>query len=307
VLYFDAYNGVNGEELWQSDGTTAGTQMIEIVPGSGSSTPVGLTSIGTRLYFSAVDDVAGRELWKADPPVPSPDFVITAVTLNPATSALNGTFAATVTVKNQGNLAGDGKFLDVWSHQPTAQPCAATGTARQSVGTLAAGASKVLTFSALNAGTVAGMKMFRAFVDSGCGTAESNNANNQFIKVYPVNQPTATADLTVTNVVINTAAPVANGVITATVTVKNQGTTTADGKNLEVWSHQPTAQACGAIGNARQTVGSLAVGVSKTLTFSGLPAGIAGAKTLRAYVDSGCGTTETNEDNNQLTKAYTVQ
>jgi subtilase family serine protease len=125
--------------------------------------------------------------------------------------------------------------------------------------------------------------------------------------VYPVNQPTATADLTVTNVVINTAAPVANGVITATVTVKNQGTAAADGKNLEVWSHQPATRACGATGNARQTVGSLAVGATKVMTVTGLPAGIAGAKTLRAYVDSACATAENNEGNNQLTKAYTVQ
>jgi len=125
---------------------------------------------------------------------------------------------------------------------------------------------------------------------------------------YPVNQPTATADLTITDIVINTAAPIANGIITATITVKNQGTTATDGKNLEVWSHQPTAQACGATGNARQTIGSsLAAGATKNLIFTGLPVGSAGSKTLRAYIDSACGTPENDEGNNQMTKAYTAK
>jgi len=74
-----------------------------------------------------------------------------------------------------------------------------------------------------------------------------------------------------------------------------------------VWPSLATAQACGAVGTKRMAVGTLAAGTSKVLTFTSLAAGTAGAKALRAYVDSGCGTTETNEGNNQLTKAYTVQ
>jgi pimeloyl-ACP methyl ester carboxylesterase len=50
-------------------------------------------------------------------------------------------------------------------------------------------------------------------------------------------------------------------------------------------------------------VGVLAAGVSKTITLS-LTAGLAGANTLRAFVDSSCQTTESNEGNNQSTLAY---
>jgi subtilase family serine protease len=48
------------------------------------------------------------------------------------------------------------------------------------------------------------------------------------------------------------------------------------------------------------------VGASKSFTFTGLSAGSAGSKTFRAFVDSQCGTAESNERNNQRIKAYTV-
>ena len=48
------------------------------------------------------------------------------------------------------------------------------------------------------------------------------------------------------------------------------------------------------------------MGATKTLKLSNLPAGAAGSKTFRAYADSQCGTTESNEGNNQLTLNYTV-
>jgi hypothetical protein len=54
----------------------------------------------------------------------------------------------------------------------------ATGEVYAGIGTLAAGASKTLTFAGLAAGA-AGTKTLRAFVDSLCQTAEPNESNNQ--------------------------------------------------------------------------------------------------------------------------------
>ena len=40
TLFFTADDGVNGNELWKSDGTEAGTVLVkDINPGSGSSSP----------------------------------------------------------------------------------------------------------------------------------------------------------------------------------------------------------------------------------------------------------------------------
>jgi ELWxxDGT repeat protein len=65
-LYFP-WCGSQGCELWRTDGTAAGTAIVrDIEPGSGSSTPSGLTVIGSTLYFAAYDTTNGRELWKSD-------------------------------------------------------------------------------------------------------------------------------------------------------------------------------------------------------------------------------------------------
>lgn len=68
LLYFAATDdGTNGRELWVTNGTTAGTNMlININSGSASSNPTDLTVLNGNLYFTADDGVNGRELWISD-------------------------------------------------------------------------------------------------------------------------------------------------------------------------------------------------------------------------------------------------
>lgn len=113
-------------------------------------------------------------------------------------------------------------------------------------------------------------------------------------------------DFVVTRVTLNPGSPTRNRTFSATVTVKNQGTASGDGRYLDVWTNQATSRSCGAAGNQRKSVGTLAAGASATFTFTSLSAGTRGSKTFRGFVDSQCGTAESNEGNNQLTKTYTV-
>ena len=65
-LYFTADDGENGEELWVTDGTTEGTQLLrDIYPGSGGSGSFNryLTEVNDKLYFTADDGKNGEELW----------------------------------------------------------------------------------------------------------------------------------------------------------------------------------------------------------------------------------------------------
>jgi ELWxxDGT repeat protein len=72
--YFKGKDPGHGTELWVTDGTEAGTQLVlDIDPGPvrspgpprGSGEPSELTSIGDQLLFSAGDQ-RGRELWATD-------------------------------------------------------------------------------------------------------------------------------------------------------------------------------------------------------------------------------------------------
>jgi len=64
-LFFIADNGKTGEELWRSNGTSAGTQLLkDIRPGEENSNINFYTTIGNITYFGANDGEHGYELWK---------------------------------------------------------------------------------------------------------------------------------------------------------------------------------------------------------------------------------------------------
>ncbi len=68
ALYFFADDGIDGRELWRSDGTEVGTWRVrDICSGQcGSSFATELVVFQGELYFEADDGVHGRELWRSD-------------------------------------------------------------------------------------------------------------------------------------------------------------------------------------------------------------------------------------------------
>ncbi|MBK8365096.1 MAG: T9SS type A sorting domain-containing protein [Bacteroidetes bacterium] len=67
LLYMNAGNLTNGNELWVTDGTTGGTQeVIDLNPGTVSSNPSFLTEYHGKLYFTATDGTHGWELYCTD-------------------------------------------------------------------------------------------------------------------------------------------------------------------------------------------------------------------------------------------------
>lgn len=66
TLFFSANDGVNGHELWKSDGTEGGTEMVADIHPTGESNLSALTAADGLVYFFADDGSNGRELWVSD-------------------------------------------------------------------------------------------------------------------------------------------------------------------------------------------------------------------------------------------------
>ena len=62
-LSYFAENNTGNEQLWITDGTTAGTHVVKVFAGAGIAQ---LTMIGARVYFVVDDGVHGQELWTSD-------------------------------------------------------------------------------------------------------------------------------------------------------------------------------------------------------------------------------------------------
>jgi ELWxxDGT repeat protein len=137
-LWFRADDGVHGIELWSTDGTTAGTTMIEIWPGPGSGDPYAITEFGGKLYMNASDSLHGSELWVSDGTASGTSLL---KDINPGTASGGAGDYATFTAYNgklyfdartdaegrelwstDGTSAGTTMVKDMWAGPGSSQP-----------------------------------------------------------------------------------------------------------------------------------------------------------------------------------------
>ncbi|MCX7009928.1 MAG: M6 family metalloprotease domain-containing protein, partial [Kiritimatiellaeota bacterium] len=157
---------------------------------------------GTNLTFNGVGPVSivamqsGNGIWAAATPVTNtinvapyptyvkPDFVVDSIVTTPSTLNLGCTFTAVVTVRNSGAILGNAGTLKIWLNHGATATASEPADVSQTVGNLAIGATRQLTFSNLTAPGMAGTYNLRAFVDGNDLTPESSEGNNQKTLTY---------------------------------------------------------------------------------------------------------------------------
>lgn len=65
ILYFVATDGLNGWEIWRSDGTAAGTVMATNFFGNNQK-PTQLTNVGGQVYFTMTGSFSDNSIWKTN-------------------------------------------------------------------------------------------------------------------------------------------------------------------------------------------------------------------------------------------------
>ena len=147
VIYFSATDGVHGQELWRSDGTTAGTFMVKDVNASANSASAGtldsdpsnLSFSNGWLFFTARSTSSGESsLWVTDGTVDG-----TRRVLNAAGHALSGSPSPSITP-----VAYNGSFYTssngtLWSIDPASGIATDTGIVSNASAGLAATADGI--------------------------------------------------------------------------------------------------------------------------------------------------------------------
>ena len=98
TLFFTASDGTSsnfhGKELWKSDGTPSGTEMVlDIALGTTSSDPDYLVEADGILYFEADDNYRGSELWRSDG-TSDGTYLVRDVNFGPSSSSPYGLISA---------------------------------------------------------------------------------------------------------------------------------------------------------------------------------------------------------------------
>ena len=297
-------SGVLANDRPVSNPRTGATVSAELVSGPqfGTATPLsgtGSISYTPRANFTGVDSFTYRMLMTGNRSRTAQVTIIVR-SVNDAPVAVNDAYVTTGNTTL--NVAAPGVLTN--DTDADSDPLSAAFAAGPSHGVLALSPNGAFTYTPATGYTGADSFTYRA----------NDGLTNSAVRTVSLTVNAPRPDLAVASIGLIPNVVTNGGTFTAYVKVVNQGAVADAGGRLSVWVDQPGADVpAGTAGTAFATLGSLAVGVSTTVTFTALsapaipvPGGTLYAPTFRAFVDALGASTEQTETNNQLTQAYEV-
>ncbi|MEM7126588.1 MAG: CARDB domain-containing protein [Chloroflexota bacterium] len=246
------------------------------------------------------DNHATAHLSVAPPPAPNLVVLSGNVKFDPAQPEQGDTVSILISVLNDGNEAATDivvQVLDVTSDEPS--PVGA----EQVIDELGAGSSASVEVI-LDDTDEAGERTIQVVVDPTDGVAESNEEDNETLKRLII-EPPAIPNLVVnaSNIQISPARPVMGEPMSVTVDILNNGTDVAE--NFTVLIADVTDGGSEVIGEP-QVISKLGMGESTTLVVDYDTNDKSGDRRIRVTLDTENVVEETNENDNQADKRFTI-
>ena len=226
------------------------------------------------------------------------DLIITSINPSNANPTVGDIITVSVTVKNQGSLPAGRFAVELFYNRGTPPAVGATGDQRQTVTSLAPGASTVVTFSGITSG-VAGTWNTYSIVDNLNTVVESLENNNvagptQIVWAAAGIKP----DLVIQSITPSNGTPTAGTNISVDVVVRNNGTGAAGSFRVDLFYNRGTAPVVGDTGDQNALVAGLGVGAQTTVTFTSITNPVPATWSMYAIVDTLNAVGESNETNN---------
>jgi len=231
-----------------------------------------------------------------------PDLIISALT-GPITGVPGSTISVTDTTKNNGPVNAPASTTKFYWSTNTTWEIGDTYLGSRSVPMLAAGASSAGSASVIiPAAATAGTYYIIAKADANSAVAETIETNNNKNTSFTIGP-----DLIISLITAPTSA-VRGSTISISDTTKNNGGGDARASTTKLYLSTNTTWDFGDTYLGSRSVPMLAAGASSAGSASVIiPSGIAtGAYYIIAFADDGNVVAETNETNNKMTKAITV-
>ena len=212
------------------------------------------------------------------------DITVSNLTL-PETPEVGVTYTINATVTNTGNTATGTFVVKLYDNNTQIQKITLTG--------LNTGESTTVTFNWTP--TTTGNHILSVIADANKQITETNENNNQITSTINASESTR-PDITVSNLVLPEN-PVAGTTYPITVTITNTGTSTTGTFTTKLYDNNTQTQ--------KITIPNLLAGETTTITFNWTP-NTTTTHILSVIADTNKQITESNENNNQITKTTTL-